>query len=91
LHLAHLLARFVSRLDICICLFHNQTAILSGFNVRQWGPAGFTLTLSTKDNNLYLYQKRLLLNTDLIEMAYNHVLGNHVKKIFPLNNKWLEL
>ena len=39
--LAHLLARFVSRLDICICLFHNQTAILSGhvqaINVRQFG------------------------------------------------------
>jgi hypothetical protein len=39
--LAHLLTRFVSRLDICICLFHNQTAILSGhvqaFNARQLG------------------------------------------------------
>ena len=28
--LSHLLSRFASRLDICICLFHNQTAILSG-------------------------------------------------------------
>jgi hypothetical protein len=38
---ALLLSRFVSRSDICICLFHNQTAILSGLMCASLGSIVF--------------------------------------------------